>query len=91
MNEVILKIHMKLLVSILYARVINEVEGGGGGGVILISPCPFCSSVDRIMSALHLQQYLLDPFPIYTSYQATSEGVSPLRSEFEFLANSLNL
>ena len=30
---------------------------------------------DRIVSTLYLQQYLLDPFHIYTSYQATSEGV----------------
>ena len=35
-----------------------------------------CPSVDRIVSALYLQQYLSDPFHIYTSYQATSEGVS---------------
>ena len=33
------------------------------------------SSVDRIMSALHLLQYSLDPFNIYTSYKATSEGL----------------
>ena len=35
-----------------------------------------CPSVDRIVSVLYLQQYLLDPFHICTSYQATSEGVS---------------
>ena len=35
-----------------------------------------CPSVDRIVSALYLQQYSLDPFHICTSYQATSEGVS---------------
>ena len=35
-----------------------------------------CSSVDRIVSALYLLQYSPDPFHIYTSYQATSEGVS---------------
>ena len=40
---------------------------------ILVSPCP---SVDRILSALYLQQYSSDPFHICTSYQATSEGVS---------------
>ena len=33
-------------------------------------------SVDRILSALYLQQYSLDPFHICTSYQATPEGVS---------------
>ena len=50
-------------------------------GGILVSPCPsvrpsVCSSVDRIVSALYLQQYLPDPFHIGTSYPATSEGVS---------------
>ena len=35
-----------------------------------------CLSVDRIVSALYLQQYLRDPFHICTSYQATSESVS---------------
>ena len=34
-----------------------------------------CLSVDRIVSALYLQQYSSDPFHICTSYQATSEGV----------------
>ena len=54
-------------------------------GGILVSPCPsvrlsvclsVCPSVDRIVSALYLQQYSLDPFHVCTSYQATSEGVS---------------
>ena len=58
-------------------------------GGILVSPCPsvrlsicpsvrlsFCPSVDRIVSALYLQQYSSDPFHICTSYQATSERVS---------------
>ena len=40
---------------------------------VLVSPCP---SVDRIVSALYLQQYSSDPFHICISYQATSEGVS---------------
>ena len=35
-----------------------------------------CPSVDKMVSALYLQQYSLDPFHICTSYQATSEGVS---------------
>ena len=35
-----------------------------------------CPSVDRMVSALYLQQYSSDPFHICTSYQATSEGVS---------------
>ena len=34
-----------------------------------------CLSVDSIVSALYLQQYLSDPFHICTPYQATSEGV----------------
>ena len=34
-----------------------------------------CPSVDRIVSALYLLQYSPDPFHIYTSYQATLEGV----------------
>ena len=46
---------------------------------ILVSPCPsvrlsvrpVCPSVDRIVSALYLQQYSSDPFHICTSYQAT--------------------
>ena len=47
---------------------------------IFLSPCPsVCPSVhlsvDRIVSALYLQQYSSDPFHICTSYQATSEGV----------------
>ena len=47
-----------------------------------------CLSMDRIMSALYLQQYLSDPFHICTSYQATCEGVS--RVMFVWM-NSLNL
>ena len=35
-----------------------------------------CPSVDRIVSALYLQEYSSDPFHSCTSYQATSEGVS---------------
>ena len=34
-----------------------------------------CPSVNEIMSALYLPQYLLDTFHIYTSYQVASEGV----------------
>ena len=49
-------------------------------GGIPVSPCPsvrpsVCPSVDRIVSALYLQQYSPDPFHICTSYYATSEGV----------------
>ena len=38
-----------------------------------------CPSVYRIVSALYLQQYLLDPFHICTSYEANSEGVSRVK------------
>ena len=44
-------------------------------------------SVDRIVSALYLQQYSLNPFYIDTSYQATSEDVSRV----EFVAKLQNL
>ena len=37
------------------------------------------SSVDRIVSALYLPQYSPDPFHIYTSHQASSEGVSHVK------------
>ena len=58
---------------------LNEVEGGYT--VFTLSICP---SVDRILSGLYLLQYSLDPFNIYTSYQATSEGVSPVKFFFVF-------
>ena len=58
-------------------------------GGILVSPCPsvcpsvslsvrlsICATVDRIVSALYLQQCSSDPFNICTSYLATSEGVT---------------
>ena len=41
--------------------------------LVRLSVCP---SVDRIVSALYLQEYSLDPFHICTSYQETSEDVS---------------
>ena len=41
--------------------------------LVRLSVCPF---VDRIVFALYLLQYSLGPFHIYTSHQATSEGVS---------------
>ena len=57
----------------LYPR-FNEVERGVYWyHLVRLSVCP---SVDRIVSALYLQQYSSDPFHICTSYQATSEGVS---------------
>ena len=69
----------------------NEVERAYTG--FTLSVCP---SVGRIMSALYHQQYLLDPFHICTSYQATSEGVSRVKyvsklKKLKILANSWNL
>ena len=56
-----------------YTPRFNEVERGVYWyHLVRLSICP---SVDRIVSALYLQQYSLDPFHICTSYQATSEGV----------------
>ena len=62
----------------LYPR-FNEVERGYTG--ITLSVCP---SVDRVVSALYLQEYSSDPFHIRTSYQATSEGVSRVRPVSKF-------
>ena len=59
------------LTSLLYPPASTKLKGGYTG--ITLSVCP---SVDRIVSALYLQQYSSDPFHICTSYQATSEGVS---------------
>ena len=49
----------------------TKLKGGYTGFTLSI-----CPSVDRIVSALYLQQYSSNPFHICTSYQATSEGVS---------------
>ena len=49
----------------------TKLKGGYTG--FTLSVCP---SVDRIVSALYLQQYSSDPFHICTSYEATSKGVS---------------
>ena len=53
-------------------------------GGILVSLRP---SVPHPVSALYLLQFWLDPFHIYASYQATSEGVSRAK----FLAKFQNL
>ena len=80
-----------------YPLVISEVPGYSPPinftgfpklkGDILLSHCP---SVDRIVSALYLQQYLPDPFHICSSYQATSEDVFKFKKN-EILANCLNM
>ena len=49
----------------------TKLKGGYTGFTL-----PVCPSVDRIVSALYLQQYSSDPHHICTSYQTTSEGVS---------------
>ena len=49
----------------------TKLKGGYTG--ITLSVCP---SVDRMVSALYLQEYSSDPFHICTSYQATSESVT---------------
>ena len=67
--------------GLLYPR-FNEVERGlYWFHIVRLSVCP---SVDRIVSALYLQQYVSDPFHIGTSYQATSEGVSRLKFVSKF-------
>ena len=77
-----------------YTPRFNEVERGVYWfHLVRLSVCP---SVDRIVSALYLQQYSSDPFHICTSYQATSEDVSRVMVVSKFkkkliLANSLNL
>ena len=69
----------------------NEVERGVYWfHHVCLSVCPsLCPSLDRIVSALYLQQYLLDPFHIYTSYQAISEAVSHVKfvSKFKEIGN----
>ena len=57
----------------------TKLKGGYTGFTLSVCPSA-CLSVDRIMSALYLQQYSSDPFHIWTSDQATSEGV--LRAMF---------
>ena len=68
-----------------------KLKGGYTG--ITFSVCPsvrpsvrlsVCLSVDRIVSALYLQQYSSDPFHICTSYRATEEGVSRVMSVPKF-------
>ena len=56
----------------------TKLKGGYTGFTLSICPsvCPsVCLSVDRIVSALYLEQYSSDPFHICTSYQAISEDV----------------
>ena len=65
-----------------YTPRFNEVERGVYWyHLVRLSVSP---SVDRIVSALYLQQYSSDPFHICTSYQATSEGVSRVMPVWKF-------
>ena len=66
------------IIRVYYTPRFNEVERGVYWyHLVRLSVClSVCPSVDRIVSALYLQQYSSDPFHICTSYQATSEGVS---------------
>ena len=59
--------------SLLYLPLQRSWNGG-----ILVT-LSVCRTVDRMVFALYLQQYSPDPFHIYTSYQATSEGVSRIK------------
>ena len=85
---------MRGCVAYNYTPRFNEVERGVYWyHLVRLS---VCLSVDRIVSALYLQQYSSDPFHICISYQATSEGVSRVMpvskfKNFEVLANLLNL
>ena len=66
-----------LLNTSLYLRFKEVEKGVYWFHLVCLSIRPsVCLSVDRIVFALYLQQYLLDPFHICTSYQATSEDVS---------------
>ena len=53
----------------------TKLKGGYTGITLSVRPS-VRPSVDKIVSALYLQQYSSDPFHICTSYQATKEGVS---------------
>ena len=48
----------------------------GYTGYTLSINLSFRLTIPPFVSSLYLQQYLLDPFHIYTFYQATLEGMS---------------
>ena len=83
-NEVLLKLYEwhGESAELHYIPASTKLKGGYIG--FTLSVCP---SMDRMMSALSLQQYSLDPFHICTSYQATSENV--LRVMFVSTFNNL--
>ena len=66
------------------------------GGILVSLRPSVCPSVPHPVSALKHLQFWLDPFHIYTYYQATSEGVLCVKflakiSKLEVLAIFLNL
>ena len=61
-----------------YTLRFNEVERGYTDFTLSVRPS-VRPSVDRIVSALYLQQYSSDPFHFCTSFQATSKGVSRVK------------
>ena len=81
---------IETLLGFLIPPASTKLKGGYTGftlSICLSVHLSVCPSVDRIVSALYLQQYLSDPFHICTSYQATSEGVLHVM----FVSNLLNL
>ena len=86
----LLKTKIQCPFHVYYTPRFNEVDRGVYWyHLVRLSVRPsVCPSVDRIVSALYLQEYSSDPFHICTSYQATSEGVSRVMpiSKFEILA-----
>ena len=77
--------------SVVHVWVIMGQEGGGvysqNGGytgfMLFVSPC-LRPSLDGIVSALYLRQYLLDSYHIYSSHQATSKSVSRVKLAAKF-------
>ena len=61
----------------------TKLKGGYTGFTLSVRES-VSPSVDRIVSALYLPQYLSDPFHICTSYLATSEGVSHVQFVSKF-------
>ena len=82
MSHCCMQIMHELQLGFNYTPRFNEVDRGVYWyHLVRLSVCP---SVDRIVSALYLQQYSSDLFHICTSYQATSEGVSHVMAVSKF-------
>ena len=81
-------LYCRMSLNNYYTPRFNEVERGVYWyHLVRLSVCP---SVDRIVSALYLQQNSSDPFHICTSYQATSEGVSRVMTVSKFVNLTLS-